>query len=74
MSLNRELYKFTFSKVLGHFNLWFVFFFSSMTIKRILVWFLALLLGLVLFVWTVHYTATHSTMRTRATGRNSLQL
>lgn len=74
MSLNRELYKFTFSKVLGHFNLCFVFFFSSMTIKRILVWFLALLLGLVLFAWTAHYTATHSTMRTRDTGRNSLQL
>lgn len=68
MSLNRELYKFTFPKVLGHFNLYF-FFLSSMTIKRILVQFLALLFGLVLFVWTAHHTATHSPTRTRELAR-----
>lgn len=34
MSLNRELYKFTFSKVLGHFNLCFVFFFLFYDYKK----------------------------------------
>lgn len=64
MSFNRELYSVRFLQYVATLICVF-FFFSNMAIKRILVWFLALLLDLVLFVWTAHYTATHSTMENR---------